>query len=45
MDINQMVDFAYLAVICTGIRYVVGADGVKFGWLLLRTIARWAVGK
>ena len=45
MDINCMLDAAYITAICTVIRYLVGAEGMKFGWVLVRTIARWAVGK
>ena len=45
MDINTGLDMAYITAICVVIRYLVGAEGMKFGWLLVRTIARWAVGK
>ena len=45
MEINHMLDAAYITAICAVIRYLVGADGIKFGWVIVRTVARWAVGK
>jgi hypothetical protein len=45
LDINQALDLAYITTLCGIIRFYVGKDGIKFGWTLIKTIARWAVGK
>lgn len=42
---NVLVEVTYLTVVCAVIRFLVGAEGIKFGWVVVKTIARWAVGK
>ena len=42
---NFILDASYVTVVSIGIRYVVGAEGIRFGWDLVKTIARLAVNK
>jgi len=42
---NFILDGLELTVVCTGICYVVGKEGIKFGWSFVKTVARLAVGK
>lgn len=44
MELNTILDITYVTAVCTVIRFLVGSEGIQFGWTVIKTLAGWARG-